>query len=711
MTYPVFITMRSILIFAAGWLAIATAVANPVQQPHIEAELIPATIAVEPGEPLTVVLRLKMEERWHTYWKNPGDSGLATKIRWTLPDGFEAGPILWPEPKRIDVGPLANYGYDGEILLLTDIRTPADFSGGMVPIRARADWLVCEEICIPGDAEFSLMLPTGAGSQHPKWGKKIREARASLPRAIEGLAPSATLAGSEWVLTIPRAAAPRVRQLSFFPDEDGWIEHASAQQLSDLGDRWQLRFNAASGAAARTGNLTGVLVANPAFSAGASAATVAMPFTVGAALPPVQPAGSGTRLTLVLALSFAFVGGMILNLMPCVFPVVGIKVLTFVEQSRSSPASLRAHGLVFAAGVLLCFWAVAGVLLGLRAGGAALGWGYQLQSPLVVSAMAMLFFALAMNLSGIFEFGTTVQQLVGGARPQAGYLDAFYSGLIATIVATPCTAPFMGAALGFALTQSALDAMLVFTALAVGMAMPYVVLSFSPRLVQRLPMPGPWMETLKQVLAFPLYLTVVWLVWVLGRQVGVDGAAWLLVGITLVGAALWTFGRWRYADTLRKRGTAYAAAAALAIGAIVIAWPGTAHYDQIASATQSEWRTWSRAAVARARAEGHPVFVDFTAAWCVTCQVNKRLVLDRESVMSRFAQSNTVLMLADWTNQDPEITAALKELGRSGVPVYVMYPAHSGQPVLLPELLTEARVLEAVDEVARGRATRTAASK
>ncbi|MGH8679741.1 MAG: protein-disulfide reductase DsbD domain-containing protein, partial [Burkholderiales bacterium] len=419
--------MRLHLIFATVWLLSSQTMANPVQRPHIEAELIPATAAVEPGSPLTMALRLKMQDHWHTYWKNPGDSGLATKIHWTLPSGFEPGPILWPQPKRIDIGPLANYGYEGEVLLLTDIRTPANFAGGLVPIRAKAEWLVCEEICIPGDAEFSLILSTGPASPNAKWSTRIRETRDALPRTIEDLAPIAKLAGSEWVLTIPRAAAPRLMQLSFFPDEEGWINYASKQQLTDLDGRWQLRFDAALAAAGKTGKYSGLLVASPAFAGGATAAVVEMPFTVGPALPPAPPAASGAKLSLLLALSFAFIGGMILNLMPCVFPVVGIKVLTFVEQSRSSPASLRTHGLLFAAGVLVCFWAVAGVLLGLRAGGAALGWGYQLQSPLIVSALAILFFALALNLSGVFEFGTTVQQLAGAVRAQSGYLDAFYS--------------------------------------------------------------------------------------------------------------------------------------------------------------------------------------------------------------------------------------------------------------------------------------------
>jgi thiol:disulfide interchange protein DsbD len=309
----------------------------------------------------------------------------------------------------------------------------------------------------------------------------------------------------------------------------------------------------------------------------------------------------------------------------------------------------------------------------------------------------------------VFPFGDTMQRIAGSVRARSGYLDAFLSGALATVIATPCTAPFMGSALGFALGQSVTVAMLTFTALGLGMALPYVVLSFSPALLEKLPRPGAWMETLKQFLAFPLYLTVVWLVWVLGKQVGLDGAAKLLAGLTLFGAALWAYGRFRGAAATGARRAAYGLALLLAAAGTVIAWPG-GRGDDTAQAAESPWQPWSRAAVAQAQAEGKAVFVDFTAAWCVTCQVNKRLVLETDPVQRHFARRQVVLMRADWTRQDPEITAALKELGRSGVPVYALYPAEGGPPVLLPELLTEARVTAAVDEATRG-ALRTAATR
>ncbi len=687
-------------------LAVA-AHANPVQRPHIEAELVAASEGIEPGQTLTVALRLKMQKHWHTYWKNPGDSGLPTRIEWSLPAGFQAGDIQWPAPRRIDVGPLANYGYEGEVFLLTDIRAPGSVSGA-VPVRAKASWLVCEEICIPGDAELSLMLPVGPAMPNSKWATRIEAARDALPRVLDEVRAAATLAGNEWLLTLPSDAAPGARRIAFFPDSEGWINHASKQQLSMDGERWRLRFEAAPAAASKRGALSGVLVAEPGFSAGFTAAVVSIPFTVGPALAAV-PEAAGASLTLVTALVFAFAGGLLLNLMPCVFPVVSVKVLGFVEQAGGDASSLRGHGLVFALGVLVCFWLVAGLLLALRAGGAALGWGYQLQSPLVISALAVLFFALALNLSGVFHFGDAMQRIAGSVRARSGYLDAFLSGLLATAIATPCTAPFMGSALGFALSQPVAHAMITFTALALGMAAPYVLLSFSPGLVNRLPRPGAWMETLKQFLAFPLYLTVVWLVWVLGKQIGLDGAAKLLVGLTLLGAALWAYGRFRHAAATGARSAAYVLVALLSAGGLAVAWP-SAPIQAVARSAQGDWQPWSRAALARAQSEGRAVFVDFTAAWCVTCQVNKRLVLERDSVRRHFALREVVLMRADWTSQDPEITAALKELGRSGVPVYALYRPRGGAPLLLPELLTEARVTSAVDE-ATADTTRTAASR
>jgi thiol:disulfide interchange protein DsbD len=382
-----------------------------------------------------------------------------------------------------------------------------------------------------------------------------------------------------------------------------------------------------------------------------------------------------------------------------------------VQRSHGDARRLRTHGLLFALGVVLSFWAIAGVLLGLRAQGAALGWGYQLQSPLVVSALALLFFVLALNLSGVFQMGMALQSAAGALKARGAHADALLSGLVATLVATPCTAPFMGAALGYALVQPALHALLVFSALALGMALPYLVLCFVPALVRRLPRPGAWTETLKQVLAFPLYATVVWLVWVLGQQTGIDGAARLLAGLLAIAAALWALGRWSPARRPAARWTARAAAFALAALGLALGLPDGSAPEASAQRVASDgWQAWSAEAVRAGLARGTPVFVDFTAAWCVTCQVNKKLVLQSDVVRRRFSALGVQRLRADWTNRDPAITAALEGLQRSGVPVYALYLPGRAVPMLLPEVLTRDIVLDAL-EAARAPASATLEKK
>jgi thiol:disulfide interchange protein/DsbC/DsbD-like thiol-disulfide interchange protein len=707
--------LTSLLLFFIA----SAALAAPVQRPHIEVELIAENTSIRPGEITTLALRLKSQRHWHTYWKNPGDSGLPTRITWTLPPGFEAGPIQWPVPSRINVGPLTNFGYEGEIFLLSDIQIPAELStGSSIPIDARADWLVCEEICIPGDASFRLDLPVSAAppKKDARWSKHFDRARKNTPGILAGWDTHAFHQGNDLVIRLASTTQSRVfRDLTFFPDTDGWIQNAAPQKLFHSPSGFELRMAAAPDIGKRSGPLTGLLVAGSGLEENSGAATVSMSYSTAAAannsnsgmlvpgtdgaLTPVAPQ---VTLGLLAAVAAAFLGGMILNLMPCVFPIVSIKVLGFVEKAHGDPTKMRAHGLAFAAGVLVSFWAVAGVLLGLRAQGEALGWGYQLQSPLIVAGLALLFFIMALNLSGVFELGARMQSWFGNMRLRNSYADSALAGLLATVVATPCTAPFMGAALGFALVQPAAEAMTVFSALALGLAAPYLVLSFSPALIARLPRPGAWMIRLKQWLAFPLYLTVAWLAWVLGRQLGVDAMARLVVGLILIAAAFWLFGG-QGSNTRRGRRqiVALATAGMLGITGLLFAWPGSLQSANEETQAKGAWQPWSELSVTQARAAGKAVFVDFTAAWCVTCQVNKRLVLESSEVENRLHQDDVALFRADWTQRDADITAALVNLGRSGVPVYAVYAAKSnGAPVLLPELLTRERVLEAIEKAA-----------
>lgn len=696
--------IRLLLLFLALAVAFTTAslplAAAPVQAPHVEAELVASHAVAAPGKRVTVALRLAHEAGWHTYWKYPGDSGMPTRIAWTLPEGATAGPIQWPLPERLPVGPLMNYGYEGEVLLLTELDVPASWSAGTpLTIGAKADWLICKEVCIPGGTNLSLTLPTAAAATtDPTWAPRIEATRAEVPTAAPGAPVVAKVTDTRIELEV---TAPGLEQLDFLPLTADVVDNPSPQTFEKTPTGGRLQLMAAPGFPGGIDRLEGVLVTTPALG-GARAVEVSMPYPGG--VPKVKAnvasagmsadeiraaAGGGPGLGLLAAILFAFGGGIVLNLMPCVFPIVSIKILGFVEQAHGDRADLRRHGLAFAAGIIVCFWAVAGLLIALRASGEALGWGYQLQSPPVVAALAVLFFLLGLNLSGYFEVGATVQSAAGSVRDRNGLFGAFLGGLLATAVATPCTAPFMGAALGFALTQPAAEAMLVFTSLALGMAIPYVLLSFAPGLTRWLPRPGRWMETLKQLLAFPLYLTVVWLVWVLGEQLGPTAGAKLLVGLVLVAAAIWA---WRRFSASSPAGGATAGLALLA-GALWFAWP--AGEPQAAKAAEG-WAPYSEVSLTAARAKG-PVFVDFTAAWCVTCQVNKRTVLETDAVRAAFAASGITLVRADWTQRDEEITRALARLGRSGVPVYAMYPAGGAAPELLPELLTRDTVLAAIE--------------
>ena len=685
--------------------------ARAVKTDHVEAELVAESLALVPGQSAWLALRLKHDPKWHTYWRNPGDSGLPTKIEWTLPSGFSAGPIEWPAPQRIPIPPLANYGYEGEVLLLVPMQVPAAMLPGNQTLRARADWLVCKDVCIPGGADLSLTLPVALGSPaiDDRWTKLFAATRAALPGQLVGWTVAAAAKGDAIELTLSGDTLPNtIKSALFFTTIEGLIEPGRAQTFTQGNGALKLRLPVAQQLTADGRRVEGVMVTDPPLAAGARAFEIralmsgaieaGKPDAKRVASPRVAPetlGGAGaTDISLALALLFAFLGGVILNLMPCVFPVLSIKILGFADQAHGDRRLMRAHGLAYAAGVVVSFVGLAALLMSLRASGEALGWGFQLQSPPLVAALAVLFFAIALNLSGVFEILLPLPNaLTTPARnPIVG---AFGGGVLAAVVASPCTAPFMGAALGYALTQSGFTALLVFFALGAGMALPYVLLTWFPGWLKRLPRPGPWLERLKQLLAFPLYATVVWLVWVLAQQTGIDGVA--RIGAVLVITAL---GAWALGIAQRGAGMVYRLGAALAlVAAIVIAGPlATATADLAVAAASDEWEAFEPARIDALVAAGKPVFVDFTAAWCVTCQVNKKLVLDTDTTRTAFAAKNVVLMRADWTRRDAVISTALSALGRNGVPVYVLYrPGKS--PLILPELLQESVVKQALSSL------------
>jgi len=702
--------------------------AEIVRTPHVTAELVAEKTSVRPGADIRIGLKLQHIPHWHTYWRNPGDSGLPTTLEWTLPAGSRVGAIEWPAPQRLPLGPLVNYGYEGELLLPMVFTAPADARPGeTLELAARATWLVCKDVCIPETGLLSLKLPVvaaGTAAMATSEAPLFERATSDLAAPLAGWTARVQHAGRDLLLALDRdvpnadAATPAIE---VFPHVEQLLEpavHEVYRTASGYAVKLRLLDDAAVPA-----SLDAIAVAPSPRAWGGSARSVAFD----AALSPVvalampegakllsgsamataaadesassgaQPAvmASGSTIGLWSALGLALVGGLILNLMPCVFPVLSIKLLG-LAQSSSDRRVLRAHAWAYGAGVVMSFLALAGALLALRALGSAIGWGFQLQEPAVVFVLALLFFAIGLNLMGSFEFASLMPQRLAGWRAERPSVDAFACGVLAVVAASPCTAPFMGAALGFAATQPAAVALSVFAALGLGMALPYMALVLMPGWRARLPRPGPWMLRLKQALAFPMFATVVWLLWVLGQQSGIDGVGKALLALLGFAFLLWLLGLpWLRGATVRG-------VAVLALGGLLAwSWPvllPVASAQAVAAATaeaDTTWQPYDEVAIEQRVAAGQPVFVDFTAAWCVSCQVNKRLVLHRPETQRAFADAGVALMRADWTYRDPVITKALERLGRNGVPVYVLIRP-GREPLLLPEILTARLVRDAL---------------
>lgn len=694
--------------------------------PNSNARLISEVSAIEAGTPFTVAVHFELDPGWHNYWENAGDSGLPTTIDWSLPEGFEAGEIQWPVPERIVAYPLVDYGYSHEVALLVDITPPTDLEGASsVTLNATVDWLICETICLPAYAELSLDIPVSAEASgaDPQWVQLFRESRGRLPAPVEGWAARAEVTETGYRLTVEATGTglSLPDSVYFFASGSSVIDHAAPQAKSVDGSTLSLEVDGSAYAMTPTPILRGVLNAEEGESWDPAGAVEGLLIEVpvagvptdieGAQTPgagqadnpgpegveaPTGAVGTGQGVTLALALLFAFLGGVILNLMPCVFPILSLKILGAASHGGDDRTQIRNQGIFFALGVILSFLALAGLLVALRAGGAQLGWGFQLQSPPFVAFMAALFFAIGLNLMGVFEIGTSLTRVGGRAGESGGYGESLASGVLATIIATPCTAPFMGAALGFALTRSIPETLLVFGVIGLGMSVPYLILSLAPGLLERLPKPGPWMETLRQILSFPMFATVIWLVWVFGQQTGVGGATYLLAALLLVSVAGWMVGRWNRTD-LRSGVTARALSLGFLAAALLLAFRGSEQEAPL-RAVEEGWVSFDQAEVERTISQGRPAFVDFTAAWCLTCQVNERIVLSQEAVQEGFRAKNVALFKADWTRQDPAITAALEALDRNGVPVYALYDGKPGAtPILLPAILTEQIVLNALE--------------
>lgn len=701
--------IRKLLSMCALLLLALGIEAAPVKDKHVTAELMAEVSAIAPGQPFWVALKLTHEEHWHTYWINDGDSGLPTKIRWTLPEGFTAGPIIWPTPQRLPMPPLMSYGYEGTTWLLVEITPPADLTATTVDLAANVSWLMCKEICLPGKAAFTLTLPVNTTPViDPGRADDFRAARVNLPATETDwtFAAHATETSIELTAT-PPAGAPALASLYVFAREKGIVASAAEQTLVRDGTNIRISLKREVSEDPLPDTFTAVLVGEPSLARDASRTglDIAVPFSAPATgkAAPAAAASTSATASVPRSLGFiivsAFLGGMILNLMPCVFPVISLKILGFVNQAGENLRTVWHHGLVFAAGVLVSFWILAGLLIALRATGAGIGWGFQLQSPAALITLSLVFFVLALNLFGIFEFGLSLTSAGGSVTQKQGWSGSFFSGFLATVIATPCTAPFMGVALGYALTQPPVVAFTVFTALALGMAFPYLLLSRYPALLKKLPRPGAWMETMKQVMGFFLLATVVWLFWVLSALVHSITLTAVLAAFLFAGIGAWVLGKW---DVLSR--PSHQRWIGRSVGLLFIALGaatalGNVHRAANEPETGGEWEAFSPERLAALRAEGRPVFIDFTAKWCLTCQVNKLTVLRTEEMMQAFRDRGVALLYADWTDENEVIAAELARHGRQSVPLYVLYDGTAAEPVILPELLTRKIVTDALNSL------------
>ncbi|MBS0470539.1 MAG: thioredoxin family protein [Proteobacteria bacterium] len=658
--------------------------------PKVHARLIAAKDAVAPGGTLTVAFEQVIRPGWHTYWKNPGDVGQPTTLEWSLPAGWKAGALQWPYPIRLPVGPFMDYGYEGKVWILSTLTAPADAKpGDAITLTAKATWLVCKEVCIPEEA--TLILPVVIGTPaHDIDAAGFAAARARMPApspwpAHYQVSGDTLDIGLSGLTTLPAAA-------SFFPNEATDIVNTAPQTLGRNADGIVLRTKSDKGLARRT-TLGGVLVLTSG-DGSVQALDIAATHGVVAAPQMEEPAEQGS---LLLALAFAFLGGLILNLMPCVLPVLAMKAFALSSQAGRDRAEAVRESFAYGIGAVISFVALGGLLLALRAGGDAIGWGFQLQEPIVVAGFALLMFGVGLNLSGVFE----VAGFGGGESltRRGGELGSFFTGVLAVAVAAPCTAPFMAAALGYALTQPAVSALAIFLVLGLGFAAPFVAIGISPWLMRALPKPGAWMIVFKQALAFAMYGTAAWLVWVLAQQAGADAVAAVLAAMVAAGFGAWVWGATRNASPRGRGIGAFVTLLAIvaALSCLAFLKTSAAAPVPLVNVTGIPEEPYSAARLASLRAENRPVFVNATAAWCITCLVNDKVALSTNAVRDAFAKKHIAYLVADWTRRDSAITALLSEHGRSGVPLYLYYAPGARDPAVLPQILTEGIVLDALE--------------
>ncbi|MDP3517189.1 MAG: protein-disulfide reductase DsbD family protein [Pseudohongiella sp.] len=708
--------VRSGFAVLSGLLVTISAQADVFYGEEIEVELVSETLNVVPGQTLWTAIRLDPTEGWHTYSKWPGDSGDATMIhQWTLPEGATAGDIQWPTPEWLvfQGTDLVTFSYKTEVLLLVPIDVPANLDAERFTASAHVEWQVCDQICLIGDATVSLDLPveSGAARQNPVWGDAIAQTRANLPITDHTLDALFAVAGDRisFSVTSNDRAFDNVTEAWFFPEQRRILDPGPLRDVTVYPGVVQITHGQPRRMLSDLTNVAGLLAVQTtdgsvkSYVVNADLADVqglAAIAAVAAEQQGGQFAGQAGQSLFVVLLS-ALAGGLILNLMPCVFPVLSIKAMSLTSKIGASASEYRTHGLAYTAGVVVAFLILATVLLALRAGGEAVGWAFQLQEPWFVSVLVFIFFVMGLSLSGVYEFGTRLMGVGGSLTQNGGYSSSFFTGVLATVVASPCTAPFMGAALGFALSQSWIVAMLVFAFLGLGMALPFLLLTFSPALIKHMPRPGPWMVTFKEFMAFPMYAAALWLLWVLGVQTGVNGMIAVASAALLLALALWLLQKsslsstnWRTFNRVVSLVLVLTALSVLQMPFLEARNGGFAgNADEEVS---TDYEVFSASRVAELRAAGTPVLVNMTAAWCITCLANEQTTLSTSRVKTAMEEYGITYMKGDWTNQDPEISRVLDEFNRPSVPLYILYPADpNAAPHILPQLLTPAIVIEA----------------
>ncbi len=653
-----FLLLFSILIFALHGTLKATG--GPVQTDNAEVELISEQKNILPGQTFWIGIRMDMRDGWYVYYRNPGDSGMPMMVNWLHEKEFNIGEIQWPTPLWIDVsGGLTSYGYYDNILFMMEATAPSDLQpDDEVTLMAEADWLICEDICIPeyADIELTLTVAEDEVEYNEQWLPLFAETREKLPVTLDYWEASGSYEDGRVTLTLSTDAfsLPEYSEIRYFAKEESEIENGAEQPFTVSGNSITMELQKSSYKSGEIERLWGLLYTPDGWDEEGkiNAMVVDVDLTEEAILAEEVSSLPVFSSSFLLIIGFALLGGLILNLMPCVFPILSIKVMNFMQMSGQSGSKVKTHGWIFGAGVLISFLILAGLLLLLRAGGQELGWGFQLQTPAFIAFMTFLMFGLGLSLMGLFEIGNSLISVAGKANTGEGLRGSFFSGILATVLATPCTAPFMGTALGVAITLPATSALMIFAALGIGMASPYIILSSFPYLLKFLPKPGGWMETFKQLLAFPLFATAIWLIWVFGQQTGVDGLTRLLIGLLMLSFGIWILYRWNaFQISTKARVFSRSVVTALIVAGFLFSASSVPvtqqNEDGITVSLGVEWQNFSNELVDQYRDQGKNIFIDFTADWCITCKANERVVFTSNRVKDRFDELGFEMIKAD----------------------------------------------------------------